>query len=124
MHSQISMRTTLTVENPINITNYDEFCLDRLTSIYKNTCYLQKFILSIDELIYRSPFRINRVGKPGSANVDVQFKATVKVLPEGTVINNCKVIKIERNVILLEKDNIKANCKGIRCVYFNGFQSS
>lgn len=107
MHCEELFETSLTVQTPCSIPDYDEYCMKELRNRYEGKCFRGKFVEMITNIIDRSSPVFNSAPL-GTANITVKFKAKTISYPPGTILTNCVVSRVDpTHRITLKKDNVR-----------------
>ncbi len=106
MHITKVITTGLDIKNIINVFCDPERTIPgMLADKFKNRCHHGMFITNIDEIIEMSDCVINQMGDPSMGTMDISFQASGLVYLPGEIINGCKVLSHDKEVIICSTAN-------------------
>ena len=102
--------------NDIYCADYNKNILSILNDKYKGRCYKSIYVLEVLKIIRRSDLMCKNKVLDGSLYMDVVFEVNGIVYEKGDIIQNCNIVKINRD------GTMHAKCK-YASVYIKGVQS-
>ncbi len=89
----------------------DTFLLEKLNDKFKNKCYTNLYILSVDKIITRSNLRCIDNKNDGTIKVDIKCEVTGEYYITGEILFGCTIKSISINGIIAEHPNAVISLK-------------